>query len=184
MKIACIGWGSLVWEHRDLPIKSDWHCDGPEVPVEFCRQSDNGRITLVIAQGAAAVTTLWCALDAATLDDAVAKLAEREGISAKNTPGRIGRWPAANAQDPALPDGLQKWAQKHEIDGVVWTALGPRFDGRYVTPTSDQIVGYLRSTTGGVRADCERYIRRAPAQIRTAYRIEIERELGWTAAEA
>jgi len=184
MKIVCVGWGSLVWDPRDLPIKSDWHLDGPDLPVEFCRQSDNGRITLVLVPGAAAVTTLWCELDAATLADAVAKLAAREGITAKNIAGRIGRWPETNAQNPVVPDGLQKWAQERKIDGVVWTALGPRFDGRNVTPTHEQIVAYLRSTEGDVRTDCERYIRRAPAQIRTVYRTEIEQQLGWTPTDA
>jgi hypothetical protein len=164
-------------------MNSEWREDGPQLRVEFSRQSDNGRITLVITPNAANIVTLWCELDAATLDDAVNKLAQREGITAKNIPSRLGRWPAANANNPALPDGLQNWARDRKIDGVVWTALGPRFDSRYVTPTAAQVVGYLRGTEGDVRADCERYIRRAPAQIRTAYRIEIERELGWTPIE-
>jgi hypothetical protein len=48
MKIACIGWGSLIWDNGNLDSKGDWQNDGPMIPVEFARQSKNGRITLVI----------------------------------------------------------------------------------------------------------------------------------------
>lgn len=137
MTIACIGWGSLVWDPRELPLKAGWKPDGPTLPVEFARQSDNGRITLVLTPGAEAVVTLWCELNVRTLADAVASLARREGISAKNAPTRIGRWPATAVNDPAIPDGLASWANGNGLDGVVWTALGPRFGNRYITPSCD-----------------------------------------------
>ncbi len=47
-KIGIIGWGSLIWDPRGLPIKCKWHKNGPELPIEFSRISQDGRLTLVI----------------------------------------------------------------------------------------------------------------------------------------
>lgn len=83
MKIACLGWGSLIWDPRTLPVSSDWLHDGPLLPVEFTRQSNDGRITLAITPDACAVKVFSALLDVVTMDEACRALAEREGIPAK-----------------------------------------------------------------------------------------------------
>ncbi len=70
MKIACIGWGSLVWQPKDLIIQNEWHSDGPMLPVEFIRQSENGRLTLVITQNATPVRTLWALMSTTEIEQA------------------------------------------------------------------------------------------------------------------
>jgi hypothetical protein len=61
MKIACLGWGSLVWQPRELKIQNKWFSDGPLLPIEFTRKSDKGegRITLIIDIKAMPVRSLW-----------------------------------------------------------------------------------------------------------------------------
>jgi len=59
MKIAYIGWGSLIWKQGSLKLRGIWQSDGPYLPVEFARVSQDGRLTLVLCRGVSSVQTLW-----------------------------------------------------------------------------------------------------------------------------
>ena len=46
MTIACLGWGSLIWDPRDLLLGSAWREDGPQLllqVVEELRDVRKGR---------------------------------------------------------------------------------------------------------------------------------------------
>src|SRR5713226_8708880 len=90
--IACLGWGSLVWDTRSLPIHREWFRDGPLLPVEFAHFSDNcqGRVTLVITPDSPRVRVLWALMSLADLDLAKKKLADRERV--KDIDKSIGYW--------------------------------------------------------------------------------------------
>jgi len=177
MAIACLGWGSLIWDPRDLPIHREWFDDGPLLRVEFTRQSNNGRITLVLEPTAPEVRSLWTIMDTDDLALAKRHLMAREGT--KNDDW-VATWCKGEAAPEALP-GLPGWALAHGVEGVVWTALPPQFDGQSVAPTIEQVVSYLQGLEGAKKDEAERYIRHAPRQINTPYRRRIETDLGWTA---
>ena len=177
--IACLGWGSLVWDPRELPIQRQWFADGPFVPVEFTRQSSDGRITLVLESSALLVRSLWAAMDCADLEIAQEALRKREGIK-KSDISKIETWKQDDAS-PALIPNLPQWAVSRGVQSVVWTALPPKFNTQERTPGCEEVVEYLRKLIGPVRDNAERYIRLAPCQIDTRYRRRIEAAFGWTA---
>ena len=183
--IVCLGWGSLCWCPRDLPIISDWRDDGPSLPIEFARQSGDGRITLVIAEDTEPVPVLWAKLNVPSLKEARDALAKREG-SGKGDPKpefikkAVGFWSPDSSSEHCEAPGIGEWAKSHECEfsGVVWTALKPKFDSTCSKPTCKQVVCYLAKLEGEKKRRAEEYIRRAPHQIKTVYREEIESALG------
>src|SRR5205085_4025861 len=92
MKIACLGWGSLVWDPRSLHVRSQWFTDGPLLPIEFARESKDKRITLAITSGSPAVRSLWALSSFDSVDAAKTDLALREDIEENNIPRSIGVW--------------------------------------------------------------------------------------------
>ncbi len=164
MKIACLGWGSLIWNPGALPIQREWFEDGPLAPIEFTRQSANGRITLVIDPSASPVRLLWVLMLSPDLDAAKRALKDREGLTGQNWEVNIGCWQTGKSAPPNMPD-LPNWAEAHGIDAVIWTALSPRFDKKDVSPSADQVIDYLRALTGTLRDSAKEYIERAPRQI-------------------
>jgi len=78
MKIAVLGWGSLIWNPKNLKIKNSWFKDGPYLPVEFARISNDERLTLVLHPNAEKVQVLWAYMDLDDLDEAIENLTNRE----------------------------------------------------------------------------------------------------------
>jgi hypothetical protein len=181
--IVCLGWGSLIWSPRSLPVKGAWHEDGPRLPIEFSRQARDGRITLAITPGAPLIPVLWTELAVDSLHDAVSELGHREGIAPEYWLADVGVWHPGLTLDQDRADTIAAWAEPRGFDGVVWTALPPGFQlAPGTVPSVGKILTYLKALTGEARIRAEEYIRNAPAQTRTAYRTEIEKVLGWTPA--
>jgi hypothetical protein len=69
------------------------------------------------------------------------------------------------------------------VDAVLWTALGPKFGGQNgVAPeNAAAAVAYLQGLDGDAAARAKEYVTQAPAQVRTAFRVAFEAELGWFA---
>jgi hypothetical protein len=177
MAIACLGWGSLVWDSRNLGVVGDWRFDGPCLPLEFARHSGGDRLTLVLNRKFGSVRALWAILGAVDLERARQQLAAREGLSYLKHPEWIGSWPGDGSQEE-ITTAVGRWAHANHLDGVVWTALPPKFHGtNEIVPTQEEAVNFLRRL--GSESDAAEYVRRAPKQIVTPYRRAMERELEW-----
>jgi hypothetical protein len=110
---------------------------------------------------------------APSLDAAREKLAKREGTTDEK---KIGCWPD-DVLSKEVGEVVEAWAKKNALDGVVWTALGPKFK------MVSEVLGHLRGLSD---SDCvawnraQEYVRKAPRQIDTEWRRRMECELGWT----
>ena len=191
MRIGCLGWGSLLWDPRSLPMAGAFRNDGPALPIEFSRVAKDGRVTLIIDPGAVPIPTSWVALDVPDLEAAVEALGRRERIGPDRWPawigGQTGAHPAEHRGDatPETRATIRTWLAQAEVDALVWTALPSRCpDGRFAKPSGRELVEHLRGLEGEARARAEEYIRRAPEAVRTARRATFESELGWRPSDA
>jgi hypothetical protein len=180
MKIACLGWGSLIWSPRSLPIQQRWFQDGPLLPIELTRHSQDGRITLVITPGVREVRSLWTRMMVPSGEVAIRKLAEREGIQEEHSAQYIGYWVSTGFHRGQSAETIGRWAECQGLDAVVWTNLPPRFHNEVKVPSSKDVLDFLRNQPPEVQKRAEEYIRKAPRQIDTDYRRCIEAELNWT----
>lgn len=176
MKIAILGWGSLIWQPKELNYNKEfgWKDDGPYLPIEFARISNNGRLTLVITENDTEVQTLYTLSNYKTTEEAVLDLAVREGAGRKS----IGFYDKTKKEfsDLNFPfrDKIIEWVDRTDFDAVIWTNLEENWEEK----TKDRIE-YLKSLKGTTSALAEEYIRKTPEQIRTNLRQEIATQLNW-----
>lgn len=178
MKIGCIGWGSLIWKPEKLLVEKIWNQNGPILPIDYLRQSNNGRLTLVISQEATPITTLWAEMTTTDLNVAKSSLTTREGCHARNIGVLIKN--EAFSVNP-IHQAVHNWLIETDIDAVIWTNLPVKFNGvNGVSPTLQEALDYLSNLQGDSRTLAEDYIRKTPVQIMTAYRVAFQNEFGWT----
>jgi hypothetical protein len=187
MKVAILGWGSLIWNPKDLATEGDWQPDGPYLPIEFARISgkNEDRLTLVCMEGVQPIRTYWIKSSKARLDEARENLRVREGKGLDLTDmGYITHdecsWFVPFCQ---IGEPLREWlALKKELDAVIWTGLASNFLERTRKNFSvDQGIAWLRELVNQRKhAKAEEYIRKAPPQTNTRLREQCRVSLGWT----
>lgn len=182
MKIAILGWGSLIWSPQNLKFDKTigWQSDGPILPIEFARISNDGRLTLVITKNGTKVQTLHAISTYKTLEEAILDLAIREGSGKKS----IGYYNKIQNKfhNNTFKHGqeLKEWVDKSDIDAVIWTDLAEKWSVKLCANICpDNRIDYLKSLKGNKSVRAEEYIRKTPIQIKTKYRDLIEKELKW-----
>jgi hypothetical protein len=180
MTIACLGWGSLIWQPKNLKIQNEWFQDGPMLPIEFTRKSDKGkgRITLIIDNAAKPVRSLWALMTTNDLNEAKESLKEREGT---NDIENIHSVITIEKPDTPIKTTIQKWLVSKDLNAAIWTGLS--YSEKNKRLTIDDVLEHLLKLNYIKGKQAEEYIRKAPKQIDTEYRRQIEKEFGWTPIE-
>lgn len=180
MKVAVLGWGSLIPKPQGLPLSGSWEPNGPVLKIEFSRISSDGRLTLVIDTEGSDVRTYYAKSARTELDDAICDLMIREGTSKKNigtcSKDRVHNF-APNHKD-VLP-ALQTWLDETNFDAVIWTDLASNYHKkRGVAFTESDAHVYLNSLSSVCRENAREYIIQAPPQTRTSFRKFLQSK-GW-----
>ncbi|MCB4823810.1 hypothetical protein [Roseicella aerolata] len=174
MRIAVLGWGSLIWNPGTLKTSEAFTPTGPRLPVEFCRISNDGRLTLVLTEDFGTRSVTYSAVSAfGDLASAVADLRMREvttraNIGIVDLRGDGGN--AAKQRHASFVDQISEWAVEHHYGAVIWTALESNFAERSARGeafSTAAAVRYLEELNADQRADALRYIRNAPSEVQT-----------------
>lgn len=189
MRIAILGWGSLVWDPRELKIRKRWYRRGPELPIEFSRISGGGRVTLVIdpANGHL-VRARFAFSTCATVAEAVQNLQEREGcplrkIGSATVGEKLNEASFAMQQHPKQCRLIYDWAAKNKMDAVVWTALESNFsepEKAGIPFTPEAAATYIAGLKDDALKGALHYIGKAPAEVVTPVRMRVTR---WCATQ-
>jgi len=182
MKIAILGWASLLWEGGTEFDRwhTSWAYDGPILKIEFSRISQTrlGAFTLVIDQEYGTPTTVaWCLSKRTELEDAISDLQAREGT----TRNQIGHVVIRREIKPLVATStagpIEIWARANNLDAVIWTALTSNFQEKTAQVFSvTAAVAYLKSLPIEAKVKAAEYIWRAPNFVKTAVRVAIQVE--------
>lgn len=178
MKIAIIVWGSLYWDIRNLETTGEWFYDGPLLPIEYARISNDKRLTLVIKPNFDSVTTLYAISSKDNLREAIENLQSREETENINNIGFLNF--ALNAYNvrPAhafIIEIFKNWNKEKKFDAVIWSDFSPRFQDKIEKPfTLENVINYINTLSGDEKTNALNYIKRAPLQISTRFRKEIQ----------
>jgi hypothetical protein len=192
MIIAILGWGSLIWDPRNLQIdttKGDngWLTDGPMLSIEFARISNDGRLTLVIApEEKNEVKILYAFSKYENLDEAILDLAVRENCGKNKVVVYLKSEHqfSDNFHTPKFEKSrasIKEWANHQSADAIIWTNLSSNYkDKLYLEKfTPLDAVNYLKYLPSDIKAKAEEYVRKTPEAINTPIRKEIEKQLNW-----
>ena len=186
VKSVVLAWGSLVWDPGELQTAGKFMANGPLLPIEFCRISNDGRLTLAIDETFGALCKTYSARSSLqSLDAARDNLCQREGMADARAIGFVE--PASNRQSdfaleshPQVVATIGAWAESLGYDAAIWTALTSNFNdwGKGEPFSVSAALQYLETLEGDDPtkfAQALAYIRNAPPEVETPVRDEVAR---------
>ena len=205
MEIAIIGWGSLIWEPRNLSIRTRWRSDGPKLPIEYARISDEGRgrLTLVIHPGTSEAPvaeheTYWALSGKNNLDAAIENLREREGTpNPHNIHCILAGGQVYNGDPPMfVQKEIASWLSRHSgVEACIWTGLESNWkevrdqefhiaDALRYAVELEKAVTHAKDAAARDRAnkklrEAREYVGKTPSRIQTGLRRKLSALLDW-----
>lgn len=183
MRFAVIGWGSLIWDPRELAVAGEFSLTGPSLPIEFCRVSGNDRpprrLTLVIDDDIGAQFQTYIALSGlGDLAAARENLRQREGLPSLNSVGFAVKGGASNPlaakRHPKALTAIEAWLAASDFDAVIWTALANNFAERAGEAFSvEAAIRFLESQPADHLPRALEYVRNAPEPVQTPVRAAV-----------
>jgi hypothetical protein len=182
MRIAVLAWGSLISDRRELATKDDFVPDGLHLPIEFCRVSGDGRLTLVIDESLGSSCLTYSTVSGFDdLDAAIENLRIREGMPGVNGVGFVDvvsgkRSATAMERHPQALAAIESWARASGFDAAIWTALASNFHDadKAAEPFSiEAALRYLETLDAPKLNAALAYIRSAPPEVQTPVRAAV-----------
>ena len=185
---AILGWGSLIWNPKDLNYNEElgWIYDGPTLPIEFARISNDGRLTLVITENGSLNKTFYTLANSnLSFEETFENLRIREGKCKRQD---IGFYKAEtdefHSNDFKYEEEIRNWAKEKKIKNIIWTDLPEKWsyqneNDETVNVNPNERIEYLKNLTSEKKELAEKYIRKTPPEIKTNFRKVIEEQLNW-----
>lgn len=178
MKIAILGWGSLLWDKRPEFDKQheEWQLDGPSLEIEFSRVSGtrNGALTLVLdTKNGKACQVAYALSKRKDPDDAICDVRSREGTRPKNIGCYFADKSRKNAREERVLKTVEAWALAKKMDVVVWTDLESNFqeNNKCGKPFSiDSALCHVQALDEKGKAMAAEYVWRSPDFVSTPLR--------------
>ena len=196
MRIAVLGWGSVVWERGVLEVAADFLPNGPHLPLEFGRVSGDERLTLVIDETFGASCPTYAAPSSfGDLNAALLNLWERQGSEGEPLPGdvrrhgRVGFTDVSSGQKsdsamqrhPRAVAAITAWAKANGYDAAIWTALASRLHepGKrgdpFIVNAAIRYLEDLEKRDAATFGLALAYIRNAPLAVQTPVRDAVKK---------
>jgi len=181
MRIAIIGYGSLIWDLENLApwVSGDWQLGaGPLMPVEFSRVSPKRKYALVLVIDEKLdhqCKTSVIESSQSHIEQAVANLAARE-----RCPADMIGYISSGGQFHRPQQSAASWLKQSDYDAVLWTALPGNFESERQQAFS-HLHGrdYLKTLDGDALMEAWRYIEFAPQVTDTPFRRFLANDPFW-----
>ena len=174
-----------VGSPRSADAAREFAPNGPLLPIEFCRVSGDGRLTLVIDETFGAVCTTYSApsADEPRRGDREPRIREgtrRAGVGfVELASGR--QSDVAMQRHPHAVATIAAWAQANGYDAAIWTRSASNFASptraasRSPSPRRSAISKSWKREDAATFASALAYIRNAPPEVQTPVREEVDK---------